>query len=185
MASPQVVVVGSYVQDLCWKCERFPHAGQTIVGQFSTGPGGKGSNQAVAAGRTGVPTMFVGAVGVDAFAKEAKAFYKAEGIGAKFVEKPAHATGTAAILVEDSGQNEIVVALGANAALAKIGAIVHFLELGGTPVPEAAGVQTLLQGAVRRAQNDDELLSEAEKTFDLLYEAYFEAPKRTPPAGRR
>jgi hypothetical protein len=79
----------------------------------------------------------------------------------------------------------IKLQLGANAALAKIGAIVHFLELGGTPVPEAAGVQTLLQGAVRRAQNDDELLSEAEKTFDLLYEAYFEAPKRTPPAGRR
>ena len=75
--------------------------------------------------------------------------------------------------------------LGANAALAKIGAIVHFLELGGTPVPEAAGVQTLLQGAVRRAQNEDELLSEAEKTFDLLYEAYFEAPKRAPPTGRR
>ena len=85
MASPQVVVVGSYVQDLCWKCERFPQAGQTIVGQFSTGPGGKGSNQAVAAGRTGVSTLFVGAVGDDAFAREAKAFYKAEGIGARFV----------------------------------------------------------------------------------------------------
>ncbi|ATC63485.1 ribokinase [Nibricoccus aquaticus] len=119
MASPQVVVVGSYVQDLCWKCERFPQAGQTIVGQFATGPGGKGSNQAVASGRTGVPTLFVGAVGKDAFAKEAKAFYKAEGIGATFVEKAQHATGTAAILVEDSGQNEIVVALGANAALLK------------------------------------------------------------------
>ena len=119
MASPHVVVVGSYVQDLCWKCERFPQTGQTIVGQFSTGPGGKGSNQAVASGRTGVATLFVGAVGKDAFAKEAKAFYKAEKIGARFVEKSAHATGTAAILVEDSGQNEIVVALGANAALLK------------------------------------------------------------------
>jgi len=43
-------------------------------------------------------------------------------------------------------------------------------------VPEAAGVQTLLQGAARRTANDDELLAEAEKTFDLLYEAYFEAP---------
>jgi hypothetical protein len=46
------------------------------------------------------------------------------------------------------------------------------LEVRGTPVPEAAGVQTLLQGAVRRAASDDELLREAEKTFDLLYEAY-------------
>jgi len=63
-----------------------------------------------------------------------------------------------------------------NAALAKIGAIVHFLEARDTPVPEAAGVQTLLQGAARRSTSDDELLGEAEKTFDLLYEAYFEPP---------
>lgn len=65
-----------------------------------------------------------------------------------------------------------------NGALAKIGGIVHFLEVQGTPVPEAAGVQTLLQGAVRRSTNDNELLLEAEKTFDLIYEAYFEPQKR-------
>ncbi len=65
-----------------------------------------------------------------------------------------------------------------NAALVRIGAIVHFLEVrGGTPVPEAAGVQTLLQGALRRSTSDDELLGEAEKTFDLLYEAYCEPLK--------
>lgn len=68
--------------------------------------------------------------------------------------------------------------LDGNPALARIGSLVHFLEARGTPVPEAAGVQTLLQGAVRRARNEDELLREAEKTFDLLYEAYFEPPKR-------
>lgn len=64
-----------------------------------------------------------------------------------------------------------------NAALVRIGSIVHYLEARGAPVPEAAGVQTLLQGAQRRAQNDDQLLNEAEKTFDLLYEAYFEPEK--------
>lgn len=63
-----------------------------------------------------------------------------------------------------------------NTALAKIGSIVHFLEVRDTPVPEAAGVQTLLQGASRRSNSDDELLAEVEKTFDLLYEAYFEPP---------
>ncbi|MGH8705535.1 MAG: chromate resistance protein ChrB domain-containing protein [Burkholderiales bacterium] len=67
--------------------------------------------------------------------------------------------------------------LATNTALARIGAIAHFLEVGGTAVPEAAGVQTLLQGAARRSSSDDELLAEAEKTFDLLYEAYFEPPK--------
>ena len=66
-----------------------------------------------------------------------------------------------------------------NAALVKIGGIVRFLEVrGGTSVPEAAGVQTLLQGALRRSESDDELLGEAEKTFDLLYEAYCEPMKK-------
>ena len=61
-----------------------------------------------------------------------------------------------------------------NGALAKIGSIVHFLEVRDKPVPEAAGVQTLLQGASRRSTSEHELLAEAEKTFDLLYEAYYE-----------
>jgi len=69
--------------------------------------------------------------------------------------------------------------LAKNPALTKIGSIVHFLEGRGTPVPEAAGVQTLLQGALRRAgESTQELLVEVEKTFDLLYDAYFEPAKR-------
>jgi hypothetical protein len=66
--------------------------------------------------------------------------------------------------------------LRANPALAKIASIVHFLEIGGVAVPEAAGVQTLLQGALRRSSTAQELLVEAEKTFDLLYDAYYEPP---------
>ena len=116
---PQVIVVGSFVQDLTWNCQNFPQAGETIIGTFASGPGGKGSNQAVAAGRAGAATLFIGAVGADTFAAGARAFYKAEKIAARFIEKPGHATGTAAILVSESGQNEIVVALGANARLAK------------------------------------------------------------------
>jgi ribokinase len=117
MKSPQVVVVGSFVQDLTFFSRDFPAPGQTTVGIFVTGPGGKGSNQAVAAGRTGVPTAFMGAVGEDAFAAEAAKFYAAEGIAARFIPKPKHATGTAGILVNHSGQNEIVVALGASAQI--------------------------------------------------------------------
>jgi hypothetical protein len=67
--------------------------------------------------------------------------------------------------------------LAKNPALSKIGSIVHFLEVGGAPVAEAAGVQTLLQGAQRRSTSEAELLAEAEKTFDLLYEAYYQPPK--------
>lgn len=116
---PQVIVVGSFVQDLTWNCAAFPQAGETVIGSFASGPGGKGSNQAIAAGRAGAATLFVGAVGADTFAADARAFYKAEKIAARFIEKPPHATGTAAILVSSTGQNEIVVALGANARLSK------------------------------------------------------------------
>jgi hypothetical protein len=69
--------------------------------------------------------------------------------------------------------------LGANSALARIGGIVHFLEARGTPVPEAAGVQTLLHGASRRATSEDELLREAQQTFDLLYDAYSDQREAT------
>jgi hypothetical protein len=63
-------------------------------------------------------------------------------------------------------------------ALMKIGHLVHALEAGDTKLAEAAGVETLLAGARRRATSDDELLAESEKTFDLLYEAYFEVPAK-------
>ena len=114
---PQVVVVGSFVQDLTWKCAGFPRPGETVIGTFVSGPGGKGSNQAVAAARTGISTAFIGAVGRDVFAASARTFYKTEGITSRFVEKTRHATATAAILVNASGQNQIIVALGASAHL--------------------------------------------------------------------
>jgi ribokinase len=110
----KVVVVGSFVQDLTWRCAEFPRAGETVIGTFVTGPGGKGSNQAVASGRAGAPTVFIGAVGRDVFADGARKFYESEGIGARFAVKAAHATGTAAILVNSAAENEIIVALGAS-----------------------------------------------------------------------
>lgn len=131
---PQVVVVGSFVQDLTWRCVSFPRAGETVTGEFLTGPGGKGSNQAIAAGRAGAQTLFVGAVGADRFADDAAAFYRANRIKACFVRKPKRATGTAAILVSASGQNEIVVALGANA----------FLTRGDLPVKALQGARVLV-----------------------------------------
>ena len=114
---PAVVVVGSFNQDLTWRCAEFPAPGETIVGTFTTGPGGKGSNQAVAAARAGAATAFVGAFGDDAFGRDAQKFLRAEGIAVHAVRKK-FPTGNAAIFVDSRGQNQIVVALGANAALA-------------------------------------------------------------------
>ena len=61
---PPIVVVGSFNQDLTWTCAEFPAPGETIVGRFQTGPGGKGANQAVASARAGgVPTHMLAALG--------------------------------------------------------------------------------------------------------------------------
>ncbi len=118
MKKSSVVVVGSYVKDMSFRCGRFPGAGETVLGLFTTGPGGKGSNQAVACARAGVATRFVGAVGRDALGSEAAVFLGSEGIDARLPAKAGHATAAAAILVNASGQNEIIVALGASAVLA-------------------------------------------------------------------
>jgi hypothetical protein len=65
------------------------------------------------------------------------------------------------------------------AGLARIGTLLHALNAGETGVAEAAGVQTLLQGAMRRTESEDQLLAETEMTFDLLYEAYCETLGKT------
>ena len=71
-----VVVVGSYIQNQIFTLPEFPSAGQTLIGDFQTGLGEKGSNQATAAARTGAVTTFVGALGNDAFAQVARDFHK-------------------------------------------------------------------------------------------------------------
>ena len=65
-------------------------------------------------------------------------------------------------------------ALAADPALGRIGAIVHYLDVGGIPVAEADGVRTILQGARNRLSDDDKLFAEAQKIFDSLYAAFTE-----------
>ncbi len=118
MASPRVTFVGSFVQDLTFLCAEFPRPGETVVGRFATGPGGKGSNQAVAAARAGGRVAFIGAVGNDAFGRGAREFHVAEGIDCRLAIKADLPTGTAGIIVNAHAQNEIIVALNANDSLA-------------------------------------------------------------------
>jgi len=115
----KIVIVGSFNMDLTTYMERLPRPGETVHGRrFVTGPGGKGSNQAVAAARLGADVTFVGRVGTDSFGDTALRTWQAEGIDTRYVVRdPGNATGVAPIFVEDSGENAIVVALGANLAL--------------------------------------------------------------------
>ncbi|MDB6116117.1 MAG: Ribokinase [Lacunisphaera sp.] len=108
------------MQDLTFSCADFPTGGQTIMARLAVGQGGKGSNQAIACGRTGVRTMFVGAMGPGSYAAEVAAFYRREKIGCRLALKPAHPTGTAVILLNRAGQNLIVIEPGANARLAPV-----------------------------------------------------------------
>lgn len=115
----KIVVVGSFNMDLTTYMERLPRPGETVHGrQFVTGPGGKGSNQAVAAARLGAEVTFVGRVGMDGFGDTAIQTWQAEGINTRYVVRDSeNATGVAPIFVDDSGENCIVVALGANLAV--------------------------------------------------------------------
>ncbi|KGI77071.1 ribokinase [Oleiagrimonas soli] len=114
----KVVVVGSYNQDHVWQVDRFPQPGETRRGGgFRTGPGGKGFNQAIACVRQDVTTAFVGARGHDALGDGAAALAEAEGLTGCWQVREDVPTGTAAILVEASGQNQIIVDLAANERL--------------------------------------------------------------------
>lgn len=118
----KIIVVGSSNTDMVVKTSRFPEPGETIIGgDFFMFPGGKGANQAVAAARAGGEVTFICSVGDDLFGKNALLGYEEEGIdtsSAKIVKDSA--SGVALITVNESGENEIVVASGTNALLSPI-----------------------------------------------------------------
>uniref|UniRef100_A0A914X7N4 Ribokinase n=1 Tax=Plectus sambesii TaxID=2011161 RepID=A0A914X7N4_9BILA len=111
-----IVVVGSCVQDLISYTPRFPNPGESVRGRdFHAGSGGKGANQAVAAAKLGAKVAMVGRVGNDIFGPENKNNMKQVGVNVDHVTVSETAkTATATITVSDSGENMIVVVLGAN-----------------------------------------------------------------------
>lgn len=115
----RIAVVGSYNVGLTMTVPRFPVSGETIIGQsFAEGPGGKGSNQAIAAARLGAETSFVGKVGADRYGDDAVELWESEGVDATHASRATGThTGVAFIMVNEEGENEITVAPGANDAL--------------------------------------------------------------------
>lgn len=116
-----VTVFGSFIVDLAFRGDRLPVPGETVFGEFTMGPGGKGSNQAVAAKLAGANVNFITMTGKDIFADIALKFYKKIGMNTKYVHntKESH-TGVASIAVEKKGgQNQIMVARGAGDKITK------------------------------------------------------------------
>jgi len=115
----KVLVVGSANVDFTIAAARLPSPGETVTdGTLLVNHGGKGANQAVAARRLGAEVRLIGCVGRDASGAAIRAALAAEGIGVDgLVESPTDATGTALIVVDGAGRNQIAVAPGANRAL--------------------------------------------------------------------
>ena len=113
-----VAILGIYVADLAFRASRLPRMGETILGLgFAMGPGGKGSNQAVAAARAGagMPVSFITKVGRDAFAEIGLNTWKADGIRTDYVaQTDQEPTGAAFIFISsETGDNAIIVCSGA------------------------------------------------------------------------
>ncbi|MBO0698803.1 MAG: ribokinase [Zavarzinella sp.] len=119
MTTPRITVVGSANIDLTFRAASLPRPGETVCGTaFYQGFGGKGANQAVAAARLGARVAFVGRVGADDFGKATREQLAREGVDVSYLlTDPDRPTGTAAILVDDAGENAIVGVPGANLGL--------------------------------------------------------------------
>jgi ribokinase len=115
----KIVVVGSSNTDMVVKTSKFPIPGETIIGgEFFMFSGGKGANQAVAAARMGSQVTFICKTGNDIFGKRSVEEFRKEGINTRYIGTDSEkASGTALILVDEKGENEIVVASGANDTL--------------------------------------------------------------------
>jgi ribokinase len=115
-----ISILGIYVADLVFFGKKIPVEGETILGNnFVIGPGGKGSNQAVAAAKAGVKTYFISKIGDDQFGSMARKIYEEAGVDySKVIISSEHSTGAAGIFVDQqSGKNAINVVAGAAGAL--------------------------------------------------------------------
>lgn len=169
-----IVILGIFNADTAYRAERLPKIGETILGQhFALGPGGKGSNQAVAAAKAGGRTHFITRLGTDDFAKVARATWERAGVIPEVTEDADSHTGAAFIFLEAAtGNNAIIVASGAGGRIAPadldaradlIRSAAVFVTQLEQPIPaarrgleiaKAAGVTTILNPAPAAALDD-------------------------------
>ncbi len=173
----RVAILGVFVADTAYRAERPPRMGETILGRsFALGPGGKGSNQAVAAARLGADVGFITRLGQDAFAEMALATWAEAGVRPAVTRDPDSYTGAAYIFIEEAtGDNAIIICPGAAANIAPAdldarseiisGAAVFVTQLEqpldaavrGLEIARANGVTTILNPAPARALPDEVL----------------------------
>ena len=173
----KILVLGSFVADVAFRAARLPGWGETLMGSgFALGPGGKGSNQAVAAARAGAAVQMLSRLGDDAFGRLARDTWAADGIDASLTENCEPATGSAVIMIDEvRGENAIIVVPGAcftlrpndveaaGEAIRSAGVLLTQLELPldtvecGLRIAREAGVRTILNPAPAQSLSDDVL----------------------------
>jgi ribokinase len=166
MARP-IVILGVFVADTAYRAKRQPRMGETLLGNsFALGPGGKGSNQAVACGKLGAEVAFITRLGKDPFADMAMKAWREAGVTPAVTVTPESYTGAAYIFVEEAtGNNAIIIAPGAAALISPLdidanaelirSASVFITQLEqpldaairGLEIAKAAGVTTILNPA--------------------------------------
>ncbi|MEI8410713.1 MULTISPECIES: ribokinase [unclassified Kribbella] len=171
---PDVVVVGSANVDLVLPVQRIPRPGETVLsGVMTRGPGGKGANQAVASARAGARTAIVASLGVDDAGDLLRDALSGSGVDLSLVSSSTTPTGTAIITVDESGENAIVVAPGANGELAltedaarvvgRAKIVLSQLEIPFDTVREAAATSSFfILNAAPAAELSDELLADVD-----------------------
>jgi len=170
----KVVILGVFVADTAYRADRPPRMGETVMGHsFALGPGGKGSNQAVAAAMAGAETHFISRLGADPFADMAQATWARAGVHPAVTHHPDSYTGAAYIFIEAAtGNNAIIICPGVagtisvadiDARAALIGSADVFIVQLEQPLPaamralqiaRAAGVRTILNPAPAAALPD-------------------------------
>jgi ribokinase len=173
-----IVILGIFVADTAYRADRMPKMGETILGRtFALGPGGKGSNQSVAAAMAGGKTHFITRLGKDDFAEIARSTWAKAGVHPEVTEDAESYTGAAFIFLEEAtGNNAIIVSPGAAARIVPgdvdaradlIRSAAVFVTQLEQPIPaarraleiaRAAGVRTILNPAPA-AELDDDLLA--------------------------
>jgi len=150
-----VIVLGSINMDVVTTAPRHPQPGETLFGHdVHFIPGGKGSNQAVAAGRLGGDTHLVGRLGQDAFGATLNAFLRDEGLHLDHLHRLDDApTGTALITVSDAGENTIVVVSGANKRLTADDTASVTLKPGDVVLSQFEVPQTAIRALFSRARS--------------------------------
>ena len=158
MTKSGVAILGIYVADLAFRAARQPVMGETLLGtSFTMGPGGKGSNQTVAAARAGAAVTFITKLGKDDFGDRALAMYAAEGVTVRAEQVTNNSTGAAYIFVQDgTGANAIIVVAGAAGTIS-----VEDIERNREAIENAAVFMTQLEQPVPAAMRALEIAHEA------------------------